>query len=71
MNDDRRFRDLVRRSAPLNHATRCRVVADEVRRQHAAPNPLAARAWLDDQLATLAAQPSTIAGLAPAQASRS
>jgi hypothetical protein len=64
MSDETRFQDLVRRSAPLNYATRCRVVADEVRRQHAAPNPPAARAWLDDQLALLAAEPGTVAELA-------
>jgi hypothetical protein len=64
MTDERRFQDLVRRSAPLNYATRCRVVADEVRRQHDAPNPPAARAWLDEQLALLAAEPGTVAQLA-------
>jgi hypothetical protein len=63
MHDDRRFQDLVRRSAPLNYATRCRVVADEVRRQYAAPNPPAARTWLDEQLAMLAAEPGTMAHL--------
>jgi hypothetical protein len=64
MHDDLRFQELVRRSAPLNYATRCRVVADEVRRQHAAPNPPAARTWLDEQLTTLAGEPGTIVGVA-------
>jgi hypothetical protein len=64
MSDERRFQDLVRRSAPLNYATRCRVVADEVRRQHDAPNPPAAVTWLDEQLAVLAAEPGTVAQVA-------
>lgn len=63
MDDERRFQDLVRRSAPLTYATRCRVVADEVRRLRAAPDPPAARAWLDEQLATLATEPDTVARL--------
>lgn len=62
MRDDDRFRDLVRRAAPLTYATRCQLVADEVRRQYAAPNPLAARAWLDEQVVTLAAVPGTMVG---------
>ena len=70
MRDDQRFQDLVRRAAPLTYATRCRLVADEVRRQHSASNlPTAAQAWLDEQLATLSAIRGTMAEVALRRAS--
>lgn len=61
--DQQRFQDIVRRAAPLAYATRCRLVADEVRRQDEGRDARAGRRWLDEQLAQMASTPGTIVEL--------
>jgi hypothetical protein len=53
VSDAERFQNMVRRGAPLSYATRCRLVADEVRHQHEEVRSAGACAWLDEQMAPL------------------
>jgi hypothetical protein len=67
----RRFRELVRASAPLNYSMRCRTVVDAVDAQHRrladptgpAGGQSASWGWLEDELAAALTTPGTVAAV--------